>query len=145
VSQFQTEIELQVMVHRLVAQQKRLLAVLESKDNVELARGSMDLDGSSLNSRLYSISNPNSLGSSGGNVSHMKGSAETGSTYSGTMCTSSRVEDGTANTNADHEGNAINDNSVHFGQGVSFKGAYGFNFGGSPTVNWHMGPTTVEC
>lgn len=134
-TQFQTEIELQVMVHRLVAQQKRLLAVLENKNTAELAGDSMDLDSSSLGS----------LKSPSGSVSHTKANAETNSTYSGTTCASSKIEDGTANTNSDHEGRAINDNSVHFGQGISFKGAYGFNFGGSPTANWRIDSTTVGC
>ena len=35
-----------------------------------------------------------------------------------------------------------NDNSVHLGEGVSFAGAYGFNFGGSPSVTWNINKTS---
>lgn len=115
--QFQTDIDLHVMVHKLILQHKKLFEFLENEGEAE--RGGVRDANNSLSGQ-ESGQNIWQESGDGRNVLNMRGNTCTAVKNKGRM--------------------VIYDNSVHLGPGcVDFAGAYGINIGGSSTVSWNMG------
>ncbi len=113
------------MVHQLVAQQGKLLELLESKKKTESKRDARE-----------SSSSGTHLNRDPGSTS-VSGASDNGNRKKGSFASQNVIVGGT--NEGREKGRVTHDNSVHLGQGVGFSGAYGFNFGGSPTVTWNTG------
>ncbi len=89
-----------------------------------------------------SSSNLNNTSGSGNLSPSTMNNVEPNETNSSNERTGSWVVDDTStmvNGGAGHDKAWVkHNNSVHLGEGVNFAGAYGFNFGGSPNVNWNI-------
>jgi len=139
-SQFGTDINLKVMVFKLVARQAKIPEPELPEERVGVERNG--------DTAPSPNSSPNLVSKSGSrSVSTTRSNVEQNETNSGKERTGSRVVNDasttTVNGSAGHDKAWVkHDNSVHVGEGVSFAGAYGFNFGGSPTVTWNISKTS---
>jgi len=135
-SQFGTDVNIKVMVYKLVAQQTKI-----PEPKLPENRVGVEHNGDTAPSPKSSASLNSPSGSR--NLSATRSNAEQNETNSGNKRTGSRVIDDasttTVNGGAGHDEAWVqHDNSVHLGEGVSFAGAYGFSFGGSPSVTWKI-------